>query len=116
MKEKQLRLFAGLRKLRALEKRHVPFARSLAEFDLIIEIGYHEERGSPITYKHLLTLGLFGRSTLNRRLNGLIGQGVLLRARSAQDGRTVIFGISRSAVARLHRYHGGIIAMLTEPL
>jgi hypothetical protein len=114
MKEKQLTVFAGLRKLRDLEKRHLPFARSLVEFDLIIEIGYYEERGKPLTYKHLLTLGFCGRSTLNRRLNGLVEQGVLLRTRSESDGRAVVLGVSKSAITRLHRYHGGILALLTD--
>jgi DNA-binding MarR family transcriptional regulator len=114
MKEKQSTLFTELRSLRELERKHLPFARSLAEFDLIIEIGYHEERGTPLTYKHLVTLGFSGRSTLNRRLNGLVEQGVLFRARSESDGRSVVLGISKSAMQRLHRYRGGILALLTD--
>jgi DNA-binding MarR family transcriptional regulator len=113
MQEKPSTLFAELRKLRELEKKHLPFVRSLAEFDLIIEIGYHEERGTPLTHKHLFTLGFCGRSTLNRRLNGLIAQGVLFRTRSEHDGRTVVLGVSRFAMQRLHRYRGGIITLLT---
>jgi DNA-binding MarR family transcriptional regulator len=114
MQEKISTLFAGLRKLRDLEKKHLPFARSLAEFDLVIEIGYHEERGKPLTYKHLLTLGFCARTTLNRRLNGLVEQGVITRTRSARDARAVILGVSKSAMQRLHRYRGGIITLLTE--
>jgi DNA-binding MarR family transcriptional regulator len=114
MQEKEMSLFAGLRKLRDLERRHLPFARSLAEFDLIIEIGYHEERGKALTYKHLLTLGFCARTTLNRRLNGLVEQGVITRTRSARDARAVVLGVSKSAMQRLHRYRGGMIAVLTE--
>ena len=55
-KEKEASLFAGLRKMRELERRHLPFARSLIEFDLIIEIGYHEERGKPLTLRPSKTL------------------------------------------------------------
>jgi DNA-binding MarR family transcriptional regulator len=112
MKETQSILFVELRKLRELERKHLPFVRSFAEFDLIIEIGYHEERGTPLTYKHLLTLGFYGRSTLNRRLNGLIAQGVLFRSRSERDGRAVALGVSKHALQRLQRYRGGIGALL----
>jgi DNA-binding MarR family transcriptional regulator len=114
MQEKEIALFAGLRKLRDLERKHLPFARSLAEFDLIIEIGYHEERGKALTYKHLLTLGFCARTTLNRRLNGLVEQGVITRTRSARDARAVVLGVSKSAMQRLHRYRDGMIALLTE--
>jgi DNA-binding MarR family transcriptional regulator len=114
MQEKQSTLFAGLRKLRDLERKHLPFARSLAEFDLVIEIGYHEERGKALTYKHLLTLGFCARTTLNRRLNGLVEQGVVTRTRSTRDARAVILGISKSAMQRLHRYRGSMIALFTE--
>jgi DNA-binding MarR family transcriptional regulator len=114
MQEKEIALFAGLRKLRDLERKHLPFARSLAEFDLIIEIGYHEERGKALTYKHLLTLGFCARTTLNRRLNGLVEQGAITRTRSARDARAVVLGVSKSAMQRLHRYRDGMIALLTE--
>lgn len=114
MKKTQSTLFAELRKLRELERKHLPFVRSLAEFDLIIEIGYHEERGTPLTYKHLLTLGFYGRSTLNRRLNGLMAQGVLSRQRSERDGRAVYLGVSKSALQRLLRYRVSIGALLTN--
>jgi DNA-binding MarR family transcriptional regulator len=113
-KEKEASLFAGLRRMRELERKHLPFARSLVEFDLIIEIGYHEERGKPLTFKHLLTLGLCARTTLNRRLNGLVDQGVLVRTRSENDGRAVVLGVSKTASQRLHRYRGGIVASLMD--
>jgi DNA-binding MarR family transcriptional regulator len=113
-KEKEASLFAGLRRMRELERRHLPFARSLVEFDLIIEIGYHEERGKPLTFKHLLTLGLCARTTLNRRLNGLVEQGVLVRTRSENDGRAVVLGVSKTASQRLQRYRGGIVASLLD--
>jgi DNA-binding MarR family transcriptional regulator len=113
-KEKEASLFAGLRRMRELERKHLPFARSLVEFDLIIEIGYHEERGKPLTFKHLLTLGLCARTTLNRRLNVLVEQGVLVRTRSENDGRAVVLGVSKTASQRLHRYRGGIVASLLD--
>jgi len=100
--------------MRDLERKHLPFVRSLAEFDLIIEIGYHAERGSPLTQKHLLALGICTRTTLRRKLNVLIEQGVLERARHDDDGRAVVFQVSRSALQRLDRYHGGLVTALAK--
>jgi DNA-binding MarR family transcriptional regulator len=67
-----------------------------------------------LTFKHLLTLGLCARTTLNRRLNGLVEQGVLVRTRSENDGRAVVLGVSKTASQRLHRYRGGIVASLMD--
>ena len=109
-----MNLFAGLRRMRELERKHLPFVRSLAEFDLIIEIGFHEERGKPLTLKHLLTLGICARTTLRRKLNSLIEQGIVVRARRENDGRAIVLGISKSAVQRLDRYRGGIMTWLVQ--
>ncbi|HTV79922.1 MAG TPA: hypothetical protein VMF03_16840 [Steroidobacteraceae bacterium] len=112
MTAKQRTLFAELRELRQLEKKHLPFVRSFADFDLIVEVGYHEERGTPLTYKHLLSLIACGRSTLNRRLSSLIAEGVILRTRSELDGRAIHLGVSKSAMQRFHRYLGGLTSQL----
>jgi len=96
--------------MRDLERKHLPFVRSMVEFDLIIEIGYHEERGRPLTLKHLLTLGVCTRTTLRRKLTSLVDQGVVVRTRPENDGRAVLLGISKTAVQRLERYRGGLVA------
>jgi hypothetical protein len=36
-------LFAGLKKIREIEKTHLSFIKSLVDFDIVIEIGYAEE-------------------------------------------------------------------------
>ena len=71
-----MKIFAGLRKLRTLEAKHLPFVRSRVEFDLIIEIGYHEERGKPLTFKQLLALRICSRTTAHRKLHILVDEGV----------------------------------------
>jgi DNA-binding MarR family transcriptional regulator len=110
----EMNLFAGLRRMRELERKHLPFVRSLAEFDIIIEIGFHEERGKPLTLKHLLTLGICARTTLRRKLNDLVEQGVVVRTRRENDGRASLLGISKSAFQRLDRYRGGMLASLGQ--
>jgi DNA-binding MarR family transcriptional regulator len=107
-------LFVGLRRMRDLERKHLPFVRSMVEFDLIIEIGYHEERGRPLTLKHLLTLGVCTRTTLRRKLASLVEQGVVVRTRPENDGRAVLLGISKSALQRLERYRGGLVASIVH--
>jgi DNA-binding MarR family transcriptional regulator len=109
-----MNLFAGFRKMRDLERKHLPFARTLVEFDLIVEIGYHEERGKPLTLKHLLTLGICARTTLRRKLDSLVEQGVIVRTRRASDGRAVVLGVSKSALQRLDRYRGGVLASIVH--
>lgn len=109
-----MKLFAGLRRMRDLERKHLPFVRSLAEFDLIIEIGYHEERGTPLTLKQLLMLGICARTTLRRKLNALIARGVLVRTPHESDGRAVVLSISKSASQRLIRYHSGMVTALAK--
>ena len=100
--------------MRDLERKHLPFVRSMVEFDLIIEIGYHEERGRPLTLKHLLTLGVGTRTTLRRKLDSLVDQGVIVRTRPENDGRAVLLGISKSALQRLERYRGGLVASIVH--
>lgn len=114
MKKNEMNLFAGLRRMRELERRHLPFVRSLAEFDLIIEIGFHEERGKPLTLKQLLTLGICARTTLCRKLNGLVAQGVVVRTRRENDARAVVLGVSKTAFQRLDRYRVGMVASLVH--
>jgi len=101
---KGMTLFAVLRKFRDLERRHLPFARSLIDYDLIIEIGYHEERGKPLTLKHLKTMGICARTTLHRRLNGLVQAGVIVKSRGNSDGRAVMLGVAKPAAQRFERF------------
>lgn len=107
-------LFALLRRMRDLERKHLPFARSQVDYDLIIEIGYHEERGEPLTLKHLVALGICARSSLHRRLNSLVEQGVIVKTRVKSDGRTVVLGVAKSASHRFERFFGGIAASVKE--
>jgi DNA-binding MarR family transcriptional regulator len=102
-------LFSVLRKFRDLERRHLPFARSLVDYDLIIEIGYHEERGKPLTLKHLKTLGICTRTTLHRRLNSLVQEGVIVKSRADRDGRAVMLGVAKPAAQRLERFRHAIV-------
>ena len=46
-----MKLFTGLRKLRDYQRQQLPFLKSVVDFDIVIEIGYAEEQGQPLTLK-----------------------------------------------------------------
>ena len=74
-----MKLFAGLKKIREFEKLQLSFLNSVFDFDIVIEIGYHEEMGHPLTMKQLFLLEICPRSTVRRKLGKLIDQGVVVR-------------------------------------
>lgn len=49
-----MRTFERLRTVRAFERRALPYVKSLEDWDLLIEIGYHQEQGKLINLKQLL--------------------------------------------------------------
>jgi DNA-binding MarR family transcriptional regulator len=82
-------VFARLHALRAFEKRHLDFLRTIEDFDLIREIGYHQERGEPLTMKSLHLLGVASVPTIQRRLRQLRQAGAIQQVRSKRDGRAL---------------------------
>jgi DNA-binding MarR family transcriptional regulator len=99
-----MKLFAGLRKIREYQKGQLPFLRSLVEFDIIVEIGYAEERGEPITLKQLLLLNICSRTTMRRKLAQLIEQQVVHRHKNSRDRRANVLGVSPGSLRLLTRY------------
>src|SRR5262245_8669477 len=76
-----------LRTQRQMARRYLPFLKTLADFDIACEIGYHELCGTPLTVKQLMLLDIAPSVTVFRRLERLCVLGVTLRTRSARDGR-----------------------------
>ena len=103
-----MKLFAGLRKLRDFEKTQLPFLKSVSDLDIIIEIGYGEERGHPITLKQLFLVNICSRNTVRRKLVTLIDQGIVIRRKAAHDQRASLLVISPAAVKLLGKYSGAI--------
>jgi hypothetical protein len=99
-----MKLFAGLRKIREYQRRQLPFLRSLIEYDIVIEIGYAEECGDPITLKQLLLLNICSRTTMRRKLSELIEQQVILRHTNSHDRRVSVLGVSSTHLRQLTRY------------
>ena len=103
-----MKLFASLRQIRHFERAQLPFLKSILDFDIVIEIGYAEEIGQPLTQKQVLLLNLSSRTTVRRRLASLIARGVVKRRKNARDQRSSLLSISSSSIRLLGKY-GGIL-------
>jgi len=87
-------VFAKLHALRLFEKQHLNFLRTIEDFDLIREIGYHQERGAPLTMSALYLLGVASVPTVQRRLRQLRQAGAIQQTRSRRDGRVLEMCVS----------------------
>jgi len=99
-----MKLFTGLRKIREFERQQLPFLKSVVDFDIVIEIGYAEEQGEPLTLKQLFLLNIRSRTTVRRKLAKLIEQGIVIRRKHANDHRSSLLVISPSSVKLLGKY------------
>ena len=106
-----MKLFTGLKKIREFERRYLPFLRSVIDFDIVIEIGYAEEQGQPLTLKQLLLLNVCSRTTLRRKLATLIEQGIIIRRKHANDHRAKLLMIAPSGVKLLSKYGGTLTSI-----
>jgi hypothetical protein len=94
--------FGRLHELRAFQRRQLPLLHSIEDFDVIVEIGYHEDLGRPLTLKRLFLQNVGSVATVQRRLSRLKRLGVVLQTRSRQDRRNLELTVS-SEVRRLYR-------------
>jgi DNA-binding MarR family transcriptional regulator len=103
-----MKLFTGLKKIRELEKLHLPFLKSVIDLDIVIEIGYAEEHDRPLTLKRLYLLQISSHGTVRRKLANLIDQGMIIRRKQASDRRASLLLISPGTIKLLSKYCGGL--------
>ena len=108
-----MKLFTGLKKIREFERLQLPFLKSVVDFDIVIEIGYAEEQGQPLTLKQLFLLNTSSRTTVRRKLARLIEQGIVVRRKHANDQRASLLIISPSSFKLLNKY-GGTLTSISE--
>ncbi|MDD2928802.1 MAG: MarR family transcriptional regulator [Sideroxydans sp.] len=96
--------FKKLKTIREFEKARMPHLRSHEDFDIVIEVGYHEDMGQPLTLKCLLLIGITSASTTQRKVHALVDAGILTRSRSASDRRSVQLGVSVQTRKLVDRY------------
>ena len=106
-----MKLFTGLREIRELERLQLPFLKSVVDFDIVIEIGYAEEQGQPLTLKQLFLLNILSRTTVRRKLARLIEQGIVIRRKHVNDHRASLLIISPSCVKLLCKYGGTLTSV-----
>jgi DNA-binding MarR family transcriptional regulator len=106
-----MKLFTGLRKIREFERRQLPFLKSVVDLDIVIEIGYAEEQGQPLTLKQLFLMNIRSRTTVRRKLAKLIEQGIVIRRKHANDHRSSLLIISPSSVKLFNRYGGTLTSI-----
>jgi DNA-binding MarR family transcriptional regulator len=102
--ESRTGVFAALRSTRGFRRRHMAFLQTQEDHDLVLEIGFHQELGQPITVRELQLRGLTSVPTLQRRLRRLRQSGAVLVKRSAQDGRAVELTLSPKVANAYERY------------
>jgi DNA-binding MarR family transcriptional regulator len=106
-----MKLFTGLKKIREFERQQLPFLKSIVEFDIVIEIGYAEELGQPLTLKQLFLLQIRARTTVRRKLAGLIDQGIVVRRKHAKDLRASLLIIAPATIKVLGKYGGTLTSI-----
>jgi DNA-binding MarR family transcriptional regulator len=103
-----MKLFTGLKKIREFERLQLPFLRSVYDLDIVIEIGYEEEHGRPLTLKQLYLRNICSRGTIRRKLYKLIDDGIVDRRTQPTDKRASLLVISPATLKLLNKYSGAI--------
>ncbi len=106
-----MKLFTGLKKIREYERQQLPFLKSVVDFDIVIEIGYAQEQGQPLTLKQLFLLNLRSRTTVRRKLAKLIELGIIVRRKHANDQRASLLIISPASIKMLSKYGGTLTSI-----
>jgi DNA-binding MarR family transcriptional regulator len=108
-----MKIFTAWKKIRDFERSKLPFLNSLIDFDIVIDIGFAEEMGHPLTLKQLLLLIPASRTTVRRRLAKLIEQGVVVPRKNANDQRSTLLTISPASLKMFGKYASTITTAFT---
>jgi hypothetical protein len=92
--KKTMTAFKKLKTIRMFERQNLPHLRTHEDFDIVVEVGFHQENGTPLTLKGLVLLNISSPATVQRRISALVQNGVLTRTRCASDRRSVELGVS----------------------
>jgi DNA-binding MarR family transcriptional regulator len=87
-------IFKTLKATRDFARRHLDFVATMEDFDLLCEIGFHQEKGTPLTMRELMRLEITSAATLQRRLRRLKARGAIVQSRSRGDARVTEFSLS----------------------
>ena len=110
-----MKIFSAWRTVRDFERARLPFLNSVIDFDIVIDIGYAEEEGQPLTLKQLLLQIPSSRTTVRRRLAKLVQQGIVVQRKNASDQRSTLLTISSSSLKLFGKYASTISGAFTVP-
>ena len=99
--------------MRAHERDQLPFLRAVSDFDIVIEIGFYEEQGSPLGLKQLYATNICSPATIRRRLAELVHKGVVLRRPVMTDRRAAVLLIS-PATYKLFRRFAALLTAVSD--
>ena len=97
-------MFQQLRRLQAFTQKHFPCLQSPIDHALIVEIGYCQEQGRPLTMKGMLLLNLGAPATVRRRLQRLVDLGLVHKRRANHDRRIYQLEIDPSVRIRFAKF------------
>ena len=92
-----MQTFQQLKKLRSYVS-CIPGVKTCKDFDIAVEIGYHQQKGTPLTMKQLILLNIVPPATMRRHLNRMIREGTVHKHHSPNDLRIVYFTLSNAAL------------------
>lgn len=81
-----------------------PGVKTYKEFDILIEIGYHQEQGSPLTMKQLMLLEVASPATVRRYLGHLVRDGMVKKITADNDHRAVVLMLAGATIKMLHNH------------
>jgi hypothetical protein len=96
--------FAQLSKIRSFEKAHLPFLKTLEDFDIVRVVGLHQERSETLLLKQLYLEGIGSFATLTRRLGRLGGGGYVIADQHGDDRRAITLLLSAQVHGIYLRY------------
>ncbi len=96
--------FYNLWLLSIFQRKHLYMLQTLVDYSIVIEVGFHQKNGNALTLKQLFLLDLAAASTVQRRLNRLIGLGMIDKDTNPADKRMIELRISPSADRLLAKY------------
>lgn len=101
--------YRKLSKLRAFQKKALPFVVSTVDIDILLAIGLAQERGRKLGTTDLFTAGFAPTATISRHLRRLKVAGAVTEQRCSTDARRIELQLSRAAsnsLCRLVRLRG----------
>ncbi|HEX7073212.1 MAG TPA: hypothetical protein VF226_04160 [Hyphomicrobiaceae bacterium] len=97
-------LFARLKSAQAYWKQHLHFLHGSEDLELLVEIGFHQERGQPLSMKQLYLANGASVATVQRRLQRLRAAGAIDCGRTERDARLAELRVNPRVVKLLRRF------------